>query len=174
MLWLCVEQLDASGLIIQSGDSGNDKQHRTDEGFPVGRYRGLENGGFSVEEDLSSRARTPSEGSMTDTSTSILSESTLEGRYDAESPDELALVKAASTYGCRLLKRMPNSVMVLLPAEGVVEYDVLHVLPFDSVRKRMSVIVRCPYSKEIILFTKGADSAILSQLSRCYKGESIK
>ena len=58
----------------------------------------------------------------------------------------------------------------LVTAEGEVEFDVLNVLDFDSTRKRMSIIVRHPLSKEIILFVKGADSAILSVLHKNYKG----
>ncbi len=40
----------------------------------------------------------------------------------------------------------------------------LHVLSFDSHRKRMSVIVENPQTKEIILYCKGADSAIFTNL----------
>ena len=58
-------------------------------------------------------------------------------------------------------------------AEGEVDFEVLHVLSFDSTRKRMSVIVRHPLTKEIILYTKGADSAILSVLAKKYKGKVI-
>jgi hypothetical protein len=36
-------------------------------------------------------------------------------RYEAESPDELALVRAASTYNCCLKGRTANSVTVWLP-----------------------------------------------------------
>ena len=34
------------------------------------------------------------------------------------------------------------------------DFDVLHVLPFDSTRKRMSVILKHPMTNEIILYTK--------------------
>jgi phospholipid-translocating ATPase len=47
-----------------------------------------------------------------------------------------------------------------------VELEVLHVLPFDSVRKRMSVLVRDPASGERKLFCKGADSNMLPRLAR--------
>jgi len=57
-------------------------------------------------------------------------------------------------------------------AEGEVEFEVLHVLTFDSTRKRMSIIVRHPLTKEIIIYTKGADSAVLSILAKKYKGRS--
>ncbi|XP_046566596.1 phospholipid-transporting ATPase VD-like [Haliotis rubra] len=90
-------------------------------------------------------------------------------RYEAESPDELALVKAASTYGCRLLQRSPERVSVFLPGDGEVEFEVLHILSFDSVRKRMSVIIKHPETEEITLYVKGADSSILSVLDRKFR-----
>ena len=37
--------------------------------------------------------------------------------YEAESPDELALVQAANAYGCKLLKRTPDRVIVWLPGK---------------------------------------------------------
>ena len=48
--------------------------------------------------------------------------------------------------------------------EGEVEMRTLHILPFDSNRKRMSVIVEHPVTHEIILYCKGADSAIFTNL----------
>ena len=44
--------------------------------------------------------------------------------------------------------------VVSLPGEGKVEYDLLHVLPFDSVRKRMSVILKDQNTGEIKLYCK--------------------
>lgn len=91
--------------------------------------------------------------------------SQLQPIYEAESPDEIALVDAASRYGCRLLRRTPDSVTVMLPGEGLIEYRVLHVLPFDSVRKRMSIVLQHPVTKAKVLYCKGADSAILPLLA---------
>ncbi|CAN8006374.1 unnamed protein product [Ixodes hexagonus] len=91
--------------------------------------------------------------------------SQLQPIYEAESPDEIALVDAAYRYGCRLLRRSPDSVVVMLPGEGLVELRVLHVLPFDSVRKRMSIVLQHPISKLKVLYCKGADSAILPLLA---------
>ncbi|XP_064481795.1 phospholipid-transporting ATPase VB-like [Ornithodoros turicata] len=85
--------------------------------------------------------------------------------YEAESPDEIALVDAASRYGCRLLRRTPDSVVLTLPGEGLIEFRVLHVLPFDSVRKRMSIVLQHPITKQKVLYCKGADSAILPLLA---------
>ncbi|KAL0267650.1 UNVERIFIED_CONTAM: hypothetical protein PYX00_009855 [Menopon gallinae] len=85
--------------------------------------------------------------------------------FEAESPDELALVDAAHSYDCRLLKRTPVSATVVVPGEGLVEFEILKVLPFDATRKMMSVIIRHPRTREIILYCKGADSSIIANLA---------
>ncbi|VDP05844.1 unnamed protein product [Soboliphyme baturini] len=85
--------------------------------------------------------------------------------YEAESPDELAIVYAAAAYGFRLMKRGPREVFVELPNRRVLRYEIAHVLPFDSVRKRMSVILRNPFTNEYVLYCKGADSAIMELLA---------
>ncbi|KAK7867763.1 hypothetical protein R5R35_002262 [Gryllus longicercus] len=84
--------------------------------------------------------------------------------FEAESPDELALVDASYSYNCKLLKRSPRSATVSLPGEGLVEMEILRVLPFDSSRKCMSVIIVHPITKEKTVYCKGADSTILPQL----------
>ena len=53
----------------------------------------------------------------------------------------------------------------LIVGEGTIEYEVLQVLPFDSARKRMSVVLRHPETHQIIVYCKGADSAILPRLA---------
>lgn len=75
--------------------------------------------------------------------------------FEAESPDELALVDAAYGYGVRLMQRSPTLITVELLDNGLVNFELLDVLPFDSTRKRMSVIVRHPITKQIILYCKG-------------------
>ncbi|XP_010638496.1 probable phospholipid-transporting ATPase VD isoform X2 [Fukomys damarensis] len=85
--------------------------------------------------------------------------------YEAESPDEAALVYAARAYQCTLRSRTPEQVMVDFAALGPLTFQLLHILPFDSVRKRMSVVVRHPLSNEVVVYTKGADSAIMELLS---------
>ncbi|KAK2496872.1 hypothetical protein MC885_019719, partial [Smutsia gigantea] len=84
--------------------------------------------------------------------------------YEAESPDEAALVHAAQAYGFTLLSRTPEQVTVRLPQGTCLTFDVLCTLGFDSVRKRMSVVVRHPLTSEIIVYTKGADSVIMDLL----------
>ncbi|XP_072476788.1 phospholipid-transporting ATPase VD isoform X1 [Notamacropus eugenii] len=85
--------------------------------------------------------------------------------YEAESPDEAALVYAARAYQCTLQSRTPDQVTVDLAALGPLTFQLLHILPFDSVRKRMSVVVRHPLSNKVVVYTKGADSVIMELLS---------
>ncbi|KAM4585877.1 phospholipid-transporting ATPase VB [Fundulus diaphanus] len=88
--------------------------------------------------------------------------------YEAESPDEAALVYAARAYGFILLARTPNSVTVRLPSGEELVFEVLDTLTFDSNRKRMSVLVRHPVTKEYVLYTKGADYSIMELLGTPY------
>ena len=85
--------------------------------------------------------------------------------FEAESPDELALVDAAYNYSCKLAKRTPTSVCIDYFDEGKLNFEILDILPFDSNRKRMSVIVKHPVTGEIVLYCKGADSTIFPHLA---------
>uniref|UniRef100_A0A671XBI4 Phospholipid-transporting ATPase n=1 Tax=Sparus aurata TaxID=8175 RepID=A0A671XBI4_SPAAU len=89
--------------------------------------------------------------------------------YEAESPDEAALVHAAQAYRCTLRGRSPESLLVDLPGIGSLAVQLLHILPFDSNRKRMSVVVRHPLSGQLVVYTKGADSVIMD-LTETSKG----
>jgi magnesium-transporting ATPase (P-type) len=83
--------------------------------------------------------------------------------YQASSPDEAALVKAASLLGFHFFKRTPNSVSIKIGEEEET-YEILNVLEFNSTRKRMSVIVRTPDNR-IVLMTKGADNVIYERMN---------
>ncbi|XP_021105831.1 probable phospholipid-transporting ATPase VA isoform X2 [Heterocephalus glaber] len=87
--------------------------------------------------------------------------------YEAESPDEAALVYAARAYRCALVDRLPDQVSVELPHLGRLTFQLLHTLGFDSTRKRMSVVIRHPLTDEINVYTKGADSSVMDLLLPC-------
>lgn len=93
--------------------------------------------------------------------------------YEAESPDEAALVYAAKAYGFILLARTPNSVTVRLPSGEDLVFEVLDTLAFDYNRKRMSVLVRHPITKEYVLYIKGADYAVMELLGTPYAGMCV-
>lgn len=71
-------------------------------------------------------------------------------KYEAESPDEAALVAAGKVFGFFFYKRTNTSVFVRESEGGEVqerEYEILNILEFDSTRKRMSIICRTPEGK---------------------------
>ncbi|KAJ6668531.1 hypothetical protein lerEdw1_012013 [Lerista edwardsae] len=84
--------------------------------------------------------------------------------YEAESPDEAALVYAARAYKCTLQSRTPDQVTIDVDYLGTLNFKLLRILPFDSVRKRMSVVVKHPLTGQIVVYTKGADSVIMDLL----------
>ncbi|XP_045687365.1 phospholipid-transporting ATPase IK-like [Phyllostomus hastatus] len=91
--------------------------------------------------------------------------------YQAASPDEEALVTAARNFGYVFLARTQDSITVMELGEERV-YKVLAMMDFNSIRKRMSVLVRNPEGY-IYLYTKGADTVIFDRLRRkdLYKKE---
>uniref|UniRef100_A0A8C4ZZR9 Phospholipid-transporting ATPase n=1 Tax=Gadus morhua TaxID=8049 RepID=A0A8C4ZZR9_GADMO len=94
----------------------------------------------------------------------VMPEEKTEGElyYQAQSPDEGALVTAARNFGFVFRSRTPESIRIMEMGQEVT-YDLLAVLDFNNVRKRMSVIVRSPKGK-LILFCKGADTIVYERL----------
>ncbi|XP_045128293.1 phospholipid-transporting ATPase ID-like isoform X3 [Portunus trituberculatus] len=81
--------------------------------------------------------------------------------YQAQSPDEGALVSAARNFGFVFKSRTPNSITI--SAKKMQEtYELLCILDFNNVRKRMSVILK--KDGKIRLYCKGADSIIYERL----------
>ena len=90
--------------------------------------------------------------------------------YNASSPDELALVNGARNLGFAFRERDEEGDMIIdveLPgkAKEVRKYRLLNLIEFDSARKRMTVVVRTPEDK-ILVLCKGADSIIEKRLKK--------
>lgn len=83
-------------------------------------------------------------------------------KYQAASPDEGALVEGAVLLGYRFIARRPRSVTIEVDGEEL-EFELLAVCEFNSTRKRMSTIFRCPDGK-IRVYCKGADTVIMERL----------
>ncbi|KAL8411942.1 hypothetical protein RB596_001260 [Gaeumannomyces avenae] len=95
--------------------------------------------------------------------------------FQAASPDELALVRAAQELGFLVIQRSTQRITLqitagpgLPPVEHV--YEILDVIEFSSKRKRMSIIVRGPDGR-LILICKGADSMIMPRLKLANLGK---
>lgn len=88
--------------------------------------------------------------------------------FQASSPDELALVRAAQEMGFLVVERSSESTTfhVTDTHRDVerLEFQILDVIEFSSKRKRMSIILRCP-DGTLWLICKGADSIIHPQLT---------
>jgi phospholipid-transporting ATPase len=84
-------------------------------------------------------------------------------KYQAASPDEGALVEGAAMLGYKFVARKPRSVIIEVEGQEY-EYELLAVCEFNSTRKRMSAIYRCPDGK-IRCYCKGADTVILERLN---------
>lgn len=84
-------------------------------------------------------------------------------KYQAASPDEGALVDGAVQLGYKFVARKPKLVTVEVDGQ-LHEYELLAVCEFNSTRKRMSTIFRCPDGK-IRCYCKGADTVILERLA---------
>lgn len=84
--------------------------------------------------------------------------------YQAASPDELALVQASADLGFIFSEKTNDYMYTDFPDIGNQCWEVLCEIPFNSNRKRMSLIVRDPESHDLILLTKGADSIMLPLL----------
>lgn len=84
--------------------------------------------------------------------------------YKAESPDEAALVAAARDAGFPFIGKSKDGVDIEVMGQSE-RYTPLRMLEFNSTRKRMSVVMRCPDGR-LILYCKGADSVIYARLAK--------
>ena len=94
----------------------------------------------------------------------------------AESADEEALLMGAQFLGWKLLCRTKDSIVIqegfpTLSCDnendnnttgGLHTFELLEELPFTSARQRMTVICRDTWNDKICLYSKGADSKIVS------------
>ncbi|CAF1303376.1 unnamed protein product [Adineta ricciae] len=89
-------------------------------------------------------------------------------KYEGDNADDLVLCQTASQFGVRMISRSAQTITVrYLDSSNSnkqdLDYDILCLLPFDSTRKRMSIIVRL--NDQIFLYIKGAESSIWPHLS---------
>ncbi|XP_061409847.1 phospholipid-transporting ATPase ID-like isoform X1 [Lethenteron reissneri] len=97
----------------------------------------------------------------------VMPEEKTEGElaYQAQSPDEGALVTAARNFGFVFRSRTPETITLHELGEPRT-YQLLAILDFNNFRKRMSVIVRNAEGR-LKLYCKGADSVIFERLHPC-------
>jgi len=89
--------------------------------------------------------------------------------YNGPSPDEVELVKFASTMDFKCLESTPDYVKLSTLQVGKQdlveqEYEKFLSMDFTSDRKRMSILIRDPIDGKFKLLVKGADSIIMGRL----------
>eukprot|EP01059_Diplonema_ambulator_P005982 TRINITY_DN1575_c0_g1_i1.p1 TRINITY_DN1575_c0_g1~~TRINITY_DN1575_c0_g1_i1.p1 ORF type:complete len:1309 (+),score=410.70 TRINITY_DN1575_c0_g1_i1:252-4178(+) len=91
-------------------------------------------------------------------------------KYQAQSPDENCLVNGAKYLGVEYMGTEGSETVVIKVkqrggSEIIEKWQLLHVLEFNSDRKRMSVVVRDPNGK-LLLLCKGADTVVYERLRK--------
>jgi magnesium-transporting ATPase (P-type) len=91
-----------------------------------------------------------------------------EPKYEGDNADDLVLCQTASNFGVRMISRSGQNIVVrYIDSTNTnyqdLEYEILCLLPFDSARRRMSIIVRL--NDQIFLFIKGAETSLWPHLS---------
>lgn len=77
--------------------------------------------------------------------------------YQASSPDEIALVKFATSCQMRLVERDQNKIVIKNAADVEESYETLANFPFSSDTKRMGIVLRHTNSGRILFYLKGAE-----------------
>ena len=89
--------------------------------------------------------------------------------FQASSPDELALVRAAQELGYLAMNRESALLTIKTYPNGInrepvlEQYEILDVIEFSSKRKRMSITVRFPDGR-VCVICKGADTIVMQRL----------
>lgn len=91
--------------------------------------------------------------------------------FKAESPDEEALVSVARDLGIVFKNRLRKSLEIEIYGQPK-KYELLHIIPFTSTRKRMSCILKNE-DGDIILYCKGADNVMFQRLSSGISDEML-
>lgn len=78
----------------------------------------------------------------------------------AASPDEVALVKFAESVGVMLKERSMSTVVLNVPGDIELKFDILAEFPFTSAAKRMGIIVQNRVTRKVVLYVKGADTVM--------------
>lgn len=93
------------------------------------------------------------------------------GRFQASSPDELALVKSAQQLGCSFISRTSEKITLQLGANQEKSFTLKAVIEFTSERKKMSVILQDDQSGKFLLISKGAENSIFPL---CKESETVE
>jgi magnesium-transporting ATPase (P-type) len=89
-------------------------------------------------------------------------------KYEGDNADDLVLCQTASKFGVRMISRSASTITVRYlnmtdTDKKDIDYEILCLLPFDSTRRRMSIVIRI--DDRIYLYIKGAETSLWPYLS---------
>ena len=98
--------------------------------------------------------------------------------FQGLNPDEITLVTAAYEIGFKFISRVNGIIKIEIYnhiSEETQEknFEILETIPFTSKRQKSSIIVRDQSTQKIILYLKGSDEKILSNLN-AYSKKNVK
>lgn len=93
-------------------------------------------------------------------------------KYQAASPDELALVEGSCDMGIIFKDRIDGKEIIDVRGKEEI-WEVFAEVPFNSDRKRMSVVVKDPKTGRMMLMTKGADMVMMKLLDKSQNFETL-
>lgn len=87
-------------------------------------------------------------------------------KLSGASLDEVTFLEMSKKVGfCEFIERDSNKIKINIKGKTE-EYEILRQLEFDSIRKRMSVIVKNLETNQVFNFIKGADVALEERLNK--------
>lgn len=87
-------------------------------------------------------------------------------KLSGASLDEVTFLEMSKKVGyCEFTERQEKRIKINIKG-NTEEYEILRVIEFDSLRKRMSVIVKNTETNKVFNFIKGADVALEERLSK--------
>ena len=90
--------------------------------------------------------------------------------FQASSPDEIALVKFASSLNMVLSHRTDKTIQLKDAANNIEDFDILANFPFSSDTKRMGIILKNKKYGHIIFYLKGAENVMMKFVKKEYIG----
>jgi len=85
--------------------------------------------------------------------------------YQGASPDDIALTAGAQQLGIEFKEKVYSKMKIVNHLTDIENYfELITIMPFDSDRKRMSVLVKDCQSNKYVVLSKGADTMMLPRL----------
>ena len=94
-------------------------------------------------------------------------------QLESSSPDEISFIQMMESHGLFLKDKSDQTVEFIDENRQLLKFSILQTFPFTSERKRMGIICQKEGDKNLILFVKGADSAMKDKIKQSQQDAMI-